>query len=647
MSAIYHDQTLLYLSPEEPKTGEQTSIKLRIPKPLKHTNINVFFNNQELNKNSKMKFNNEDTFFCYYVREFFMLDVILGYHFEITKENGDIVYFDALGEIHNRKIEDFVLVSDLNTPKWSYGSVYYQIFVDRFNNGDKANDVKEKEYIYHKTHIVVKGWDELPTTEAGYKEFFNGDLLGVKNKLGYLKKLGIETLLFNPIFLSASVHKYDTQSYEYVDPHYGVIIDNKGYKEIVTSKKNLEASNVLFYDFVEEAHLNNIRVILDGVFNHIGSTHFWCDEFKLYGNKGVFHKDDSLYKNNFCYEHGHYQRWHGHKSLPKLNYDSKKVWNYIIKIGKKWIFEFNVDGWRLDVAEDLGNNREQNIAFWKDFDKETKKVNKNSIVFAEMYNTPLEHVKQKAWDGIMNYSGCMSPVSEFLTGMDNHSEYRKDDLLNNSCSFVNTVKWSLSQLPMNSKFLSLTQLSNHDHSRWMTRTNRKTGRLSNLGYKAAEEGINIDVFKMGMIMLFSLPGSPGLYYGDEIGLCGWHDPDNRRPMRWERLTEENLNILKFTKNLIKFYKKNSALRKGCFTFLDYDCGYVSYAVWNKENKCLICINNEDNDKSIEIPVWEIGITSELPVDRFSNKSINVSDVVVENGIFKTTLVKKSAIVFKF
>ncbi len=147
---------------------------------------------------------------------------------------------------------------------------------------------------------------------------------------------------------------------------------------------------------------------------------------------------------------------------------------------------------------------------------------------------------------------------------------------------------------MNSKFMALNQLSNHDHSRWMTRTTQKVGRLGPNTHDDAIEGRDLDVFKMGLVMMFTLPGSPGLYYGDEIGLPGWTDPDNRRPYPWGgRETQEGKEILQFSRELIKVYKNCASLRKGSFDFIDWQGGYLAYASWNDDESIVTIVNREE------------------------------------------------------
>lgn len=654
MKGIYTDQTYNYLYPEEPNVNDNVKIKIRVPKYLGKTIGNVYFapeKNSKKYKHQQMKIVEENENFDFYQSEFRMPNRIFCYHFEIDLlDKNQKIKYDSLGVVNNRFINDFVLIPDFKTPEWSHGTVYYQIFPDRFSNGDEKNDPVDNEYIYDNQPIKKKSWDELPSQDNGHREFYGGDLQGIINKIDYLKDLGVETIYLNPIFVSPSPHKYDTQDYEHIDPHLGEIIEDSDdlsikYKIRTTSEKNLKASDEKFLELTNKLHDNNFKIIIDGVFNHCGSFNKWIDELNIYG-EGVLRKEDSPYKDFLYWHDDHYEGWWGYYTLPKLNYSNIKLWKYISTIVKKWNGEpYKVDGWRLDVADDLGKSLEENTTFWRYFNKIVKKTNKEAIVFAEIYKSPLHWVENKSWDSIMNYITCMEPISYFLTGLEKHSDSIKPELNNNSEYFVNTVKWGLSQLPMNSKHIALNQLSNHDHSRWITRTTLEVGRVGTKGYEAATKNKNLDLFKIGLIMMFTLPGSPGLYYGDEIGLGGFTDPDCRRPYPWNKLTEENIEILQFTKKLISIYRSDKVFKKSSFEFINNEGGFVSYGLWNKESKYIVIVNNENYEKDIDLPLWLIEQNKGALYLKIANKELD-NKIQFENGNLKMKIPEKFGGIFQ-
>lgn len=223
----------------------------------------------------------------------------------------------------------------------------------------------------------------------------------------------------------------------------GVWDNSKATKYIkrVTSLANLEASNELFAHLVDEAHKRGIKVIIDGVFNHCGSFNKWLDRERIYENsndfeKGAYVSADSPYKDFFQFNdmgawpyNGTYNGWWGHDTLPKLNYEgSKKLEEYILNIGRKWVSPpYNVDGWRLDVAADLGFSAEYNHEFWRKFRNAVKEANPDAVILAEHYGDPYSWLQGDQWDTIMNYDAFMEPLTWFLTGMEKHSDSFKQE----------------------------------------------------------------------------------------------------------------------------------------------------------------------------------------------------------------------------
>jgi alpha-glucosidase len=243
----------------------------------------------------------------------------------------------------------------------------------------------------------------------------------------------------------------------------------------------------------------------------------------------------------------------------------------------------------------------------------------------------------------MNYITAMDPISYFLTGVEKHNDTFREDLYQNSDYFVSTVNWALSQLPMNSKYAALNQLSNHDHSRWLTRTTQKIQRLNGNNHKEASEGYDLDIFKMGLLLMFLIPGSPGLYYGDEIGMAGFTDPDNRRPYPWNDLNEFNKNNLEFTKSLIDFYKTSDTFKYSSFKFIQWFDGYISFILWDQNDSFLVFINS-NNKKEISIPNNLIGeIKDPKVVFKTRNEVINISN---ENEKLSLNLPEKIGVVVK-
>ncbi len=624
---LFSDTTARFVSPEEPAPYGQVTIRFRTGK----NNVDRVFLVQKGQRDMMLRTESTENF-DYYAIELQLENEKVSYHFEIHA--GRIrVFYDARGLVQEvNEYYNFVILPGFHTPDWAKGAVMYQIYVDRFCNGDPSNDVLTDEYAYIRQPVHrVEDWERLPAA-MDVREFYGGDLQGVLDKMDYLQDLGIDVIYFNPLFVSPSNHKYDIQDYDYIDPHFGKIVEDTGdllprgqtenrfatrYINRVTNKANLEASNALFIQVVEEAHRRGMKVILDGVFNHCGSFNKWMDKERIYENapgyeKGAHVSADSPYRNYFSFHNEYawpynntYDGWWGHDTLPKLNYEgSKELYDYILDIGRKWVSPpFNADGWRLDVAADLGHSIEANHQFWKDFRRAVREANPDAIILAEHYGTTRDWLQGDEWDTVMNYDAFMEPVTWFLTGMEKHSDDFREDLLGNADSFWGAMRHHSASFSMPSWQVAMNELSNHDHSRFLTRTNHKVGRTNTLGPNAASQGINKAVFREGVVMQMTWMGAPTIYYGDEAGLCGFTDPDSRRTYPWGK---EDQELIAFHKDLIRLRKENSALRTGSIIRIDSDYNYLAYGRFDEENGCLILVNNNQRAITKDVSVWEIG-----------------------------------------
>lgn len=573
-----------------------------------------------------MRYFRKDAYFEYYETSLDFSEKRYSYYFKAITAEGE-VYYNMFGfgdEVPENG--NFELTPGFETPEWAKGAVMYQIFVDRFCNGDKTNDVVDNEYVYiGKGVTAIKDWNENPAAD-GTRQFYGGDLQGVIDKLDYLEKLGVDVIYFNPLFVSPSNHKYDIQDYDYIDPHFGKIVHDGGetvgkddkdnrnatkYKIRTTDLENLEASNQLFIALVEKAHAHGIKIIIDGVFNHCGSFNKWLDKEGLYRENhdyhpGAYQSKESPYSSYFKFTgENTYEGWWGFDTLPKLNYEgSEALCQYIIDIAKKWVSPpFCVDGWRLDVAADLSHGAEFNHNFWKRFRVAVKEANPNAIILAEHYGDAHPWLMGDEWDTIMNYDAFMDPVTWFLTGVDKHSDNANPEMCGDGELFQRTMQYQMSRMQNQSLLAAMNELSNHDHSRFMTRTNKMVGRLATVGAKSASENIDKAIFKQAVVMQMTLPGAPTLYYGDEAGVCGWTDPDNRRTYPWG---EEDLEILEFYREAISIHKQNEVLKKGSYMPLIAEKDLVCYGRFMEQDAAVAAVNTSDTDKTIQIPVWMLG-----------------------------------------
>ena len=626
--ALFSDGTKDYVSPMEPDPGDTVSVRLRTAR-LNTDAAYLYYGSERL----LMSVEYSDQEFDYYTVSFEVGDEAVEYYFEIQCGKYRCFY-NRYGTTEERPVSGFFRLSPgFHTPEWAKGAVFYQILVDRFCNGDPGNDVLDREYSYiHGTSHHVTDWYQRPEA-MDVRNFYGGDLAGVMSKLDYLQALGVEVIYFNPLFVSPSNHKYDIQDYDYIDPHLGPMPYDEGdvlaengsdnrlasrYQSRVTNIQNLDAANGMFIRLVDECHRRGMKVILDGVFNHCGSFNKWMDREGIYEGKtgfepGAYHFDDSPYRSFFAFQdpggwpyNDSYEGWWGHDTLPKLNYEgSSKLEDYILSIAAKWVLPpYNADGWRLDVAADLGHSQAYNHSFWKKFRKAVRSAKPDALIIAEHYGDPSSWLKGDEWDTVMNYDAFMEPLTWFFTGMEKHSDSSQEWLLNNADAFMDAMRYNMACFMQPSLEVAMNELSNHDHSRFLTRTNGIVGRMDQFDYDAAETGIKPAVMREAVIMQMTWPGAPTVYYGDEAGVCGFTDPDNRRTYPWGR---EDRKMLDFHRMAIAMHKDHEALRTGSHLMLYGSGGLLAYARFNRHDKVVVAFNNHDEEKEITVPVWRAGI----------------------------------------
>ncbi len=278
------------------------------------------------------------------------------------------------------------------------------------------------------------------------------------------------------------------------------------------------------------------------------------------------------------------------------------------------------------MAADLGHSPEYNHFFWQQFRKNVKEANPDAIILAEHYGDPTDWLGGDQWDTVMNYDAFMEPITWFLTGVEKHSdEYRED----------------LKQVAMN-------ELSNHDHSRFLTRTNSQVGRTNSRGAEAANQGVDKAVFRLGVMIQMTWPGAPTLYYGDEAGLCGWTDPDNRRAYPWGH---EDMELIQYHKELIQIHKSYQALKTGSILFLNGEYNLICYGRFDEKDKMVVVINRGEDARELDIPVWRLGVTYQQRMARiYSTSRDGFSDETqmykVENGMIHVNCPGVSGIIIE-
>lgn len=407
------------------------------------------------------------------------------YTFEVTGKDGDRKIFGDRGIYDYSKkslLADgsyfrvpYLHEIDMDkTPDWVKHTVWYQIFPERFANGDKSNDPKG-----------TKPWN--PDDHPGREDFYGGDLQGVLDHLDYLQKLGVNGLYFCPIFKASSNHKYDTVDYFEIDPAFG--------------DKNL------FAKVVNEAHKRGMKVMLDAVFNHIGKNSMQWQDVVENGAKSRF--ADWFHINSFPVEpyrnpakgegQPPYETFAFEPTMPKLNTANPEVQDYLLEIATYWVKYFDIDAWRLDVANEVDHH------FWKRFHQALVAIKPDFYIVGEIWHSARPWLNGDEFSGVMNYPFTLQVEDHFF-----HHAMSAKAMVEHLNDQMMLYRDSTNQAMLNT-------LDSHDTARIRTVAN-------------GDE----DLALQAMAFIFTQTGSPCIYYGDEMGMEGNNDPDSRKPMNWSK-----------------------------------------------------------------------------------------------------------------
>ncbi|UXI02853.1 maltodextrin glucosidase [Photobacterium sp. TY1-4] len=483
-------------------------------------------------------------------------------------------------------------------PAWVKQQVFYQIFPDRFANGDPSISVRSDEYCLRgdERPTVAKAWG-APVSDYqegnGPNEFYGGDLAGIHSKLDYLQALGITALYLNPIFTAPSNHKYDTTDYHQVDPHLG--------------------TNAQFADMVGDLHKRGMKVILDAVYNHTSVDHPWFDKHQRNtGEPGAYNHPTSTYREYYQFDgdSNEYIGWKGISSLPKLNFSNPAVQDFIYAgeeaVIKHWLQPpYQIDGWRFDVIHMLGEGAGavNNAHYVKAFRDAAKSVNPDSYVLGEHFFEATQWLQGDQEDGAMNYYGFAHPVRAFFAGLD--IAYHRCQI--DAEELIDWLNEARGKIPWQNQLTQLNQLDSHDTMRFLTMLDGDQ-----------------DTMKLALLMLFAYVGTPCLYYGTEVALEGGQDPDNRRSFPWER-TEQPHEMLDFVTRLIQLRKASPALQAGSIQWLHAEHQQLAFARTLDNTFSLFLLNNSNHAKTLTLPIWQLGVEHAVLQDLLTGDEWQVKD----------------------
>lgn len=616
---IYSDGTSDYLSPENAKIGDTINVKLRLYNKAPVSKIFFVCAPDGERQYFPMKKIRSDNFFSYWQYKHHLRTPVLSYKFLIYSEENEFVWYNQVGLNGYPPPDpyDFRYYADFRSIEWLRERIFYQIFPDRFYEGNPSIGVKNGEYTYCNHQTRRYKWEELPKSyEKGHHlDFYGGDLEGITQKIDYFKELGVNALYLNPIFLSPSNHKYDTQDFFQIDPHLGT---NEDFSKLSTA-----------------LHDNNIKIILDGVFNHVGISHKWFNKSGFYESGGAYNDPNSIYRDYFTFYNNkdEYECWFGVDTLPKLNYNSQKLREEIYKgtdsVSKFWINPpYNIDGWRLDVANMLARQNESQLykEVWREFRQNLKSLKPDCYIMGEHFFDPTDILQGDMLDGVMNYQGFYFPILKWLQkpyqlrmGRNQEPDFAFYDAYvfsENLNAYRGAIGWQIQEMQYN-------LLGCHD-----------TPRLFSLLDKS------FDRYKMAVLFLMTYPGVPSIYYGDEIGIEGLQENETRCCMVWDR-SKWNMEIYNLYQTLINLRKKEDALNKGSFKVLMAEGNTFAYSRMLGQKNFVIILNNDSKSSFKKIPLWKIGITNEGLYNHFDNKTYSA-----ENHELSLELLPYSAYLFE-
>lgn len=586
--------------------NSQSYLKIRVPRRAAMLSLYASFYNEGgyINTFKATYLDTEKGFDVYTVS---LSEITLSSDIYYIKFDSDTVYgkkyFSFVGsegyfsDSEGKPYQILVVDEKYKTPKWFGDGIIYHIFVDRFYKSGETPKRDDAVY-YDDWYNTVP---EYPDHVGGFlrnNTFFGGNLWGVIEKLDYIQSLGTGTIYLSPIFKAYSNHKYDTGDYLTVDEGFG--------------------GNEALASLLEECEKRGIKVILDGVFNHVGEDSIYFNKFEKYDSVGAYQSKDSKYYSWFnFYDYPHdYDSWWGIKTLPKVN-KIPEFKDYICNDVIEKYMDMGISGWRLDVADELDG------AFLKQITKTIKTKKKDAVVVGEVwedascksaYGEQKHYFDDDRLDSVTNYPLRNGLISFLKT--------------KNSFELKNVLKVLNSHYPQRKHNMLMNILGTHDTERILTVLGGESSQglsnyvLSNkkLSSESKEEALKL--LRDGFMILSMLPGVPCVYYGDEAGMEGYHDPFNRRPFPWG---EESKETVSFFSKMGKLRKRKKVLREGSFRLFESDDDILAFERYDS-NKSIIVIVNYSN-KDISVPI------KNKYFDLFSKKEYNNIIKVEKSKIF--------------
>ena len=569
--SIFSDGTTNFVSDQTPAFGSAVTVFVRFlaDAPVRSVMVCCLQNGAEGYIEAKQE--KAEHGLVYYSAQLLMKDLRLGYFFILLTDE-DMYFYTQNGVttyIPDHAF-DFVLLSEYRQPGWVEGAVFYQIFPERFANGNPDNDVLDGEYEYEGAKTIrMKFWDDAPLTyeEGHLVDFYGGDLEGIRQKLDYLQELGVTVLYLNPIFTAYSNHKYDCIDYYHVDRHFG----------------GDEALAAL----CREVHERGMHIILDISINHTGHRHRWVRDGKPFYFKNP---DGSL------------QGWWGLSTLPMLDYRNEELCDLIYRgenaVLRKWMRPpYSIDGWRFDVADVFARNGRVQLAdkVWKEVCNAVREENPEAFIIGEHWGDCADYLQGDLWNAPMNYFGFGRIIRQFAGLPDlalahcdklKHAPYRMS-----ACDVVGRAKEHYSRIPQVIADCQMNLFDSHDVPRFH-----------------AFSQSSFEKWKSAVIAQLLWTGIPCIYYGDEVAIGGGdrNDIDARSPMPWDHVTAEGQRFMGIIQVMTQLRRTKKAFSKGSRQVIYADGAVLAVARFYGEEVYVGVLSMEEQETTVCLPLGILG-----------------------------------------
>ena len=587
----HHDGSSLYVSNDAPELGDIVNFRVRVPKGDKSKNIYIRIIEDGEARIFPLKRKSSNQFETWWSVNVAILNPTTNYRF-LLKNGKEFRWLNAFGVIAGDVTDhhDFRIICKTKTPQWIKSAIFYQIFPDRFANSGKIKKLPD--------WAVPRAWNSLPQGRGKYtgQEFFGGDFEGVESKIDYLKELGVNAIYFTPFFPSRSNHRYDATSFDHADPLLG------GDEALISLSRT--------------AARNEIKIMGDLTTNHCGAGHPWLKERREY-----FYWDSKI-------PHG-YVGWWGLASLPKLNFGSsalhREMYSGANSIVKKWLREpFSMAGWRIDVGNMTGrlgaDDFNRDVA--KGIRKAMEEISPETWLVAENADQAAEDLDGFGWHGTMNYNGFTKPIWHWINAP--KGKKKIEDSLGmpgelgkiTGLAMVNGLRSFAAGIPWRSLTASMILLDSHDRARFHTVV-----------------GGDIHRHLVGATLLFTYPGVPSVFAGDEIGIEGSWGEDARRTINWDDRSKWNIRLLEQYKKLINIRRNSSALIEGGLRWIYLDETAVGYLRESAKESILVLVTSGKSKVNLDLSKYGYQIRDTLHGPSLKGKKITFSTKGPTSGIW--------------